>query len=183
MTNTKTCSRCNQTKQLEDFGIHRKTLDGRYAQCLICHRQARAEYRKRQAKNIAIQQADNYLRNREKRIASATARVYANMDRHKGYNAISKKRNKESIAANTRRRNARRRANGIYLISKKELQRLSVGPCFYCGSTERITIDHVIAVARGGVDGIGNLVSACKSCNSQKRDLTIMEWKKKKLGR
>ena len=183
MEQSKACSRCKQIKPLSQFGIHRKTADGHYSQCLICHREARAEYRKRQAKNIAIQQADNYQRNREKRIASATVRVYANMERHKKYNAISKKRNRLSIAANTRRRNARRKANGVYLIAKKELERLNRGPCFYCGSFDQITIDHVVAIARGGVDGIGNLVSACKSCNSQKRELTIMEWRKKKLGR
>jgi 5-methylcytosine-specific restriction endonuclease McrA len=180
---SKACSRCKQIKPLSEFGIHRKTTDGHYSQCLICHREARSEYRKRQAKNIAIQQADNYQRNRKKRIADATARVYANMERHKRYNSVSKKRNHLSIAATTRRRNAKRKANGVFLITKKELQRLSRGPCFYCGSSNQITIDHVVAIAKGGVDGIGNLVSACKSCNSQKRDLTIMEWRKKKLGR
>jgi len=90
MTNTKACSRCKQVKPLSEFGIHRKTADGHYSQCLICHREARAEYRKRQAKNIAIQQADNYQRNREKRIAAATVRVYANLERHKKYVPILK---------------------------------------------------------------------------------------------
>lgn len=183
MTDSKTCSRCKQILPRTDFGKHTKTLDGLYSQCLPCHRLARADYRKRQAANIKIQQRDNYERNREKRIADATARVYANMDRHKKYNAISKRRNREAVAANTRRRNARLRNNGIFAISKKELKSLSQQPCFYCGATERLTVDHVIAIARGGRDSIGNLVSACKSCNSQKRELTIMEWRKKREGR
>ncbi len=179
MEQSKACSRCKQIKLITEFGIHKKMADGRYSQCLICRRQARAEYRKRQVKNIAIQQADNYQRNREKRIAYANARILENPERFKQYMAISKKRNHLAIAANTRRRNARRKANGIYFISKKELQKLNRGPCFYCGATERITIDHVVAIARGGTDSIGNLVPACKSCNSRKRELTIMEWKLK----
>jgi 5-methylcytosine-specific restriction endonuclease McrA len=183
MTEYKACSRCKQTKPITEFGIHRKTLDGHYSQCFICRREARAEYRKRQEQNIARQQADNYQRNRSKRIADATTRVYANMERHKRYNAISKKRNHLAIAADSRRRNARRKSNGVYAITKKELARLNRGPCFYCGATEQITVDHIVAIARGGVDGIGNLVPACKSCNSQKRELTIMEWRKRKLGR
>jgi 5-methylcytosine-specific restriction endonuclease McrA len=183
MTDSKTCSRCKQILPRTDFGKHTKTLDGLYSQCLPCHRVARADYRKRQAASIKIQQRNNYERNREKRIAYANQRIKDNPEMAKIYNARSKKRNHLAIAANTRRRNARLKANGIFSISKKELKRLSQQPCFYCGATERLTVDHVIAVARGGRDSIGNLVSACKSCNSQKRDLTIMEWRKKREGR
>lgn len=179
MNQYKTCSKCKQLLPTTEFGKHTKTLDGLYSQCQPCRRQARAEYRKRHPEKIKAEQRSNYERNREKRIAYATARVYANLERHKKYQKVSKKRNHLSIAANTRRRNARRKANGIYKISKKELQRLSQTPCFYCGSTQQLTIDHVVAIARGGTDSIGNLVSACKSCNSKKRHLTIMEWRKR----
>jgi 5-methylcytosine-specific restriction endonuclease McrA len=180
LSNTKACSKCKQLLPRTEFGKHTKTTDGLYSQCQPCRRIARAAYRIRQAKNIAIQQADNYHRNRDKRIAYANKRIAENPERHAAYMAISKRRNHLAIAANTRRRNARRKANGIFKITKKELLKLSQTPCFYCGATERLTVDHVIAVARGGRDSIGNLVSACKSCNSQKRDLTIMEWRKKR---
>ena len=180
MTEYKTCSRCKQTLPTTDFGKHSKTKDGLYSQCQPCRRQARAEYRIRQAEAIKLQQADNYRRNREKRIAYATANVYKNIERHKMYNAKSKRKRHVQIAADSRRRRARLKANGIFFITKKETNRLLASNCFYCGSSERITIDHVIAIARGGTDGIGNLVPACKSCNSQKRDLTIMEWRKKR---
>jgi hypothetical protein len=138
---------------------------------------ARAEHRKRNANAIKLQQQDNYQRNKEKRKANVVAWQKANPEKFKQYQSISKKRNKEAIAANTRRRNARRKANGVFAISKKELLKLGQGPCFYCGSKDRITIDHVVAIARGGTDSIGNLVSACKRCNSSKRDLTIIEWR------
>jgi 5-methylcytosine-specific restriction endonuclease McrA len=180
LSNTKPCSRCKQILPITDFGVHRKTKDGHYSQCLPCHREARAAYRKRQAEAIKLQQRDNYERNRAKRIAYANKRIADNPEMAKIYNARSKKRNHLAIAADTRRRNARRKANGIFAISKKELLKLSQQSCFYCGSTERLTVDHIIAIARGGRDSIGNLVSACKSCNSQKRDLTIMEWRIKK---
>jgi 5-methylcytosine-specific restriction endonuclease McrA len=183
MTDSKACSRCKQIKPRTEFGKHTKTSDGLYSQCQLCRRQARAAYRKRHAEDIAKQQADNYKRNREKRIAYANQRIAENPERHAQYMAISKRRNHLAIAANTRRRNARLKANGIFTVTKKELKRLSHQPCFYCGATERLTVDHVIAVARGGRDSIGNLVSACKSCNSQKRHLTIMEWRKKREGR
>jgi 5-methylcytosine-specific restriction endonuclease McrA len=177
MTEYKACSKCKQVKPTSEFGIKRSTKSGLYSQCLPCTRLARAKYRQRCADSIKKQQRSNYLRNAEKRKAYAEAWHKANPDKFKSYQSISKKRNKESIAANTRRRNAKRKENGIYKISKQELIKLNEGSCFYCGSTQRITVDHVVAISRGGTDSIGNLVSACKSCNSQKRQLTIMEWR------
>lgn len=180
MTDSRLCTRCKQTLPLTEFGKNKNKPLGVDNNCLPCRRIARAEYRKNNREAVAASQARNYQLNRAKRIAAANQRVYANMERHKQYTAISKRRNHLAIAADTRRRNARRKANGIFVISKKELLKLSQQPCFYCGSKERLTVDHVIAIARGGRDSIGNLVSACKSCNSRKRDLTIMEWQIKK---
>lgn len=180
MNDSKACSRCKQTLPRTDFGKHAKTSDGLYSQCQPCRRQARAEYRKRNPEQIKAQQRSNYERNRAQRIAYANKRITDNPAQHKINMAKSRKKRHLQVAADTRRRNARRKANGIYKISKKELLKLSYSPCFYCGATERITIDHVVAIARGGTDSIGNLVPACKSCNSQKRDLTITEWRKKK---
>lgn len=177
MTEYKACSKCKQIKPTSEFGKHKGSPLGLYSQCQLCRRLARAEYRHRNADSIKIQQQDNYNRNKEKRKASVSAWQKANPDKFKQYQSISKKRNKEAIAADSRRRNARRKANGIFTIAKKELLKLSQGPCFYCGSLERITVDHVVAIARGGTDSIGNLVPACKRCNSSKRDLTIIEWR------
>ena len=40
--------------------------------------------------------------------------------------------------------------------------------CRYCGTTELLTIDHVVPRIQGGGDEAANLVVACKSCNSRK---------------
>lgn len=41
--------------------------------------------------------------------------------------------------------------------------------CAYCGCKPKVlTQDHVIAVANGGKTEIGNIVPACRSCNSKK---------------
>lgn len=42
--------------------------------------------------------------------------------------------------------------------------------CQYCGSTKRLTIDHVIPRSKGGGDTWDNLVVACSSCNTKKSD-------------
>jgi len=40
--------------------------------------------------------------------------------------------------------------------------------CRYCGSTDYLSIDHVVPRHQGGSDDEPNLVVACRSCNSRK---------------
>lgn len=47
--------------------------------------------------------------------------------------------------------------------------------CAYCLRTDvKLTQDHVTAASKGGAHAIGNLVPACKSCNSKKKDRGIL---------
>lgn len=53
--------------------------------------------------------------------------------------------------------------------------------CVYCGNSHRrnLTIDHVVPQSKGGPNTWDNLVTACKSCNNEKADLTLKEYGKK----
>ena len=42
--------------------------------------------------------------------------------------------------------------------------------CQYCGSTRKLTIDHIVPKSKGGSDDWDNLVVACSSCNIKKGD-------------
>lgn len=42
--------------------------------------------------------------------------------------------------------------------------------CQYCGSTRKLTIDHIVPKSKGGTDDWDNLVVACSSCNIKKGD-------------
>lgn len=51
--------------------------------------------------------------------------------------------------------------------------------CYYCRTmldAETATMDHVVPISRGGRSVRGNVVTACKECNTQKRYLTPAEW-------
>lgn len=62
------------------------------------------------------------------------------------------------------------------LYDDERLKLLAKPGCVYCGSDEQLTVDHLIPRARGGGhDGV-NLVPACRSCNSSKRDLDLLQW-------
>jgi 5-methylcytosine-specific restriction endonuclease McrA len=48
-------------------------------------------------------------------------------------------------------------------------------PCSYCGSTTT-SVDHVQALSRGGSGEWDNLAPACHSCNSRKRDKSLLSF-------
>nr|WP_290224315.1 HNH endonuclease signature motif containing protein [Trichocoleus desertorum] len=48
--------------------------------------------------------------------------------------------------------------------------------CAYCASPEVLTLDHFIAIANGGSETLGNLLPACRSCNSSKQNKDPKEW-------
>lgn len=47
--------------------------------------------------------------------------------------------------------------------------------CQYCGSTQELTIDHIIPRSRGGKNSFENCVAACKPCNNKKNNRTPRE--------
>ncbi len=42
--------------------------------------------------------------------------------------------------------------------------------CVYCGSRERLGLDHVVSQVRGGKHTFENLLTCCHQCNSVKKD-------------
>jgi len=45
--------------------------------------------------------------------------------------------------------------------------------CLCCGSSVRLTIDHIVPVNKGGANRLSNLQALCRSCNSRKSDTFI----------
>lgn len=79
-----------------------------------------------------------------------------------------------------RRRDRERAAPGLSHNDRAQLLtrwRAQGRLCIYC-MVERVeTIDHVIALVRGGTNFEGNLAPACRACNGRKRDRTVAEYR------
>jgi len=57
--------------------------------------------------------------------------------------------------------------------------RVAKGICHWCGGEfppADLTMDHIVPIIRGGMSSRGNVVPACKECNSRKKYLLPMEW-------
>ena len=48
--------------------------------------------------------------------------------------------------------------------------------CNYCGSKEKLSLDHIFPQKYGGQDQAENLIFACRTCNSSKGKKDLMEW-------
>ncbi len=58
-------------------------------------------------------------------------------------------------------------------------QKRAQGICSYCGNKvapSEITMDHVVPLVRGGRSVRGNVVPACRPCNSKKNGTLLMDW-------
>ena len=57
--------------------------------------------------------------------------------------------------------------------------RIARGVCHYCGGMfppDELTMDHLVPLVRGGKSTRGNVVPACKECNTRKKYLLPIEW-------
>ena len=58
-------------------------------------------------------------------------------------------------------------------------RRVARGVCYYCNDKlppAELTMDHIVALIRGGKSSRANTVPACKQCNSRKKYLLPIEW-------
>ena len=54
--------------------------------------------------------------------------------------------------------------------------------CVYCGSQERLHVDHSIPVSQGGSNIFDNLVTSCGSCNLSKASKSPTQWRRLPAG-
>ncbi len=58
-------------------------------------------------------------------------------------------------------------------------RQIQKGVCYYCHaifSAKDLTMDHVIPLSEGGESKKGNVVPACKKCNTEKKDQSQLDW-------
>lgn len=171
---TKTCTYCNTTKPITDFGKHKACKDGLNPQCKQCNRERVSAYQREhgeayKAKKHAYDKA---------RWAAGFGKSRQEWRRTNREHLSAKKRewaeaNPEKARAIKATYKYRRRTQERAGMSWRELMawRLQQKPCCYwCGDRKAslYTVDHYIPLSKGGKHEAGNLVIACHPCNLRK---------------
>ncbi|HHX11142.1 MAG TPA: hypothetical protein GX729_07255 [Firmicutes bacterium] len=67
--------------------------------------------------------------------------------------------------------------NGLPLKEWKKVLDYFDNECAYCGERDtELEQEHIIPVSKGGKYEMGNIIPACRSCNSSKQNKNIHEW-------
>ena len=88
-----------------------------------------------------------------------------------------RERHLDKVRAMEREKTYSRRQKMPYSKETAEYMAMLVTlPCTYCGSTDRITIDHIVPLSRGGKHEPEILTPACWTCNCSKGARLLDEW-------
>jgi len=182
----KVCTRCKTWNPNSNYKKYpRNTSDGLFSHCRKCDNKNRVESR---ARHLDVSRAYGKLRyQREMADPIAKAKIRAdstvksrrycqrigNMYQHcKGKNPeafMLKKR-----IARHKYRELVRNAEGSFTAAQwLEVKALYGDACLSCGSTQSISIDHVVPLSKGGRNDISNIQPLCLTCNKRKSSKTI----------
>lgn len=175
------CSKCGKSKPAtaEFFGRNR---NGLRPDCKVCKSAQDREYRLQNADRIRIHKAADRAANPEAHRVREAAYMATPEGRAVRYrNSAKWNRTPEGrlFYAITQ---LRRRAESTGLLadfSADDWRRCLAffgNACAYCGATERLTQEHVVAHSQGGPYTARNIIVACRPCNTSKHDSDMETW-------
>ena len=103
-----------------------------------------------------------------------------NRERYNERMRLWRQDNPDKVHRTNKINQAKRKKAKVFKVTVKDWKKLLNQYnfcCFYCKDKGEMTMDHIIPISRGGNHSIGNIIPACKSCNSKKNKRFIMEWR------
>lgn len=195
---TKTCTKCGLNLPASEFSKNKSKRDGLKSQCKGCCRAYYKANREQLAARKKVYNAANRKRNAEYQKVYREAnhekvaeyrKIYneANREEIAEYGKIYNEANREQVAARKKayfkanpdlfraykqnRRALKRNAEGTH-TSEQVQARFAVhgNACIYCGSPDKLHIEHIKPLSKSGPNWPSNLAPACARCNVSKKD-------------
>lgn len=180
----KTCTRCSESKALDEFPRNKRKKDGHDPQCKECtsarmREKYHADDKWREAKIAATRQyhLDNpewsAARQRASHELHAEERYARAVER--GNDPAVREQRRESTRRSEQKRRAIKAAAEVFDITVDQLTEL-LNACDHCcqicgrqfSAEVLLHWDHVQPLARGGAHSIGNMQPLCSLCNVRK---------------
>ena len=119
-----------------------------------------------------------YIKNRERILAKTKEWAKNNPEKRKAIKDRWRAKNRELTNFYTRKYIYRRKNAGGNLSFEDEMFIYSKFPvCPYCNTSKSDTLDHVVPLSKGGSNDISNVIAVCRSCNSKKKDKSLIEFR------
>ena len=156
----KTCTKCGESKPLDEFHRDKARRDGREPRCKTCRRAQASEYYARA--DVKARKSEYYSQNRDAILARKAEYWQANPHLRWEYDYRH-----------------RARAYGfdprVVSFTREELIERWGTRCFHCGSEDGTTLDHYpTPISRGGAHSLENCRPSCMNCQqySWREDFT-----------
>ncbi len=174
---SKRCTKCGKRKTCSSFHVYRRASDGLQFHCKACRSKSMAVLYKKQTKRI-LQRNRDYIRKNRSKVARYK-RAYYEAHRE-NYNRNLRAWRTKNWQHHYINHQAKRQAlirgatvSDFTLEDWIELLEACGYVCTYCGSTAKLTMDHVVPLSKGGNHTKGNIAPACQPCNSRKNDSVL----------
>lgn len=180
----KTCTKCDETKPLDEFFRKASAKDGRTSDCKACRTAGdRAKYAANpEPKRVAARtyRAENLevIRGYDRKRGNEHTKRWraANPERDRATKARWRAANPDAVNASHAARRAAKLAATVGKVSYQSL-RLAFPDCYLCGLplSGKLAYDHVHPLARGGAHFQQNIRPTHATCNLRKGDRLLSE--------
>ncbi len=179
----KRCTKCGAEKPLDQFHRNKSAKDGLTSNCAECNKLRAREWGAQNKERARVTARKNYLGKQDAYKKRAKGWAKSNPERrreiwiksassHKeqkaAYTRQFRRDNPETVTAANHRRRDRKQNKHFTAMEWRELRQKFGNKCLCCGSTKRITADHVVPLSVGGRNTIDNIQPLCMTCNRRK---------------
>jgi flagellar biosynthesis GTPase FlhF len=200
----KKCSKCGLEKASTDFSKQTAGKDGLGRWCKKCATDYNRQWRKDKVEHVRAYQENNKERDRKKQLfyyeinkktvmdrakqwakdnpgarkAASSKWRENNMERQKATEKRWRENNKARNNIKTQRRNTKKKLlkNDLTAAQWEQIKKEFGSACCYCGQVKKLTIEHFIPLDKFGELTINNVLPACSSCNSSKKNKDFFYW-------
>ena len=172
----KECSKCGQWKPLKEFQKNRSHRDGLAYHCRECEAERWQKTYRGNHEAILKRGRKRYKENPQKTLERSRSHYWENKEEVQARHHDWYVGNKGKVYEAKLRRRARLADVTIEPVDMETIYERDGYRCVYCGSLERLSIDHIIPLDSRGPHCEENLVVACRRCNGSKGTKSLIAW-------